>query len=64
MKLHAYGKVEYLFMHYIKPHILSNSLSHLPHRYLCYLLGPVMPSFPVAEKTSNIPFNIIYCMSI
>ena len=37
----------------LSPHILSNALSHLPHRHLCYLLGAVMASFLVAEKTSN-----------
>ena len=37
----------------LSPHILSNSLSHLPHWHLCYLLGPVKASFPAAEKTSD-----------
>ena len=40
--------------------ILSNSLSNWPHRHYCYILGLMIASFFIVEKTSNKLQELLY----
>ena len=47
--------------HIWKVEMHVHSLSHLLHRHICYLLGPVIASFCIAEKLAiNLGLKVLY----